>query len=306
MKIIKKVASLCLISSIISSCQKDSSDHKIPDELKNPGFENSLDGWQVGTSGGFTSSAAAAKSGQYGLKFYAPSTPWNANIFQALKNLPDGNYAFSVYGKASGLGMYLWADGGSEIVTASIQKAFPDSTYPLPLNTLNFTVTGGVAKIGFICINASADTAQQPTTILEAESAALNKAVVASDRAGFTGTGFVDFINASDDHIEWTFNKADSGTVALQFRYANGSTADRPLKLEVNNVEVNPGLSFPPTGAWTKWSTVSDTVHLIAGSNKIKLTSIGSNGANIDNLGWRNLLLTPYFYADDVQLAKLP
>ena len=94
--------------------------------------------------------------------------------------------------------------------------------------------------------------------------------------------------------------------MALQFRYANGSTADRPLKLEVNNVEVNSRRSFPPTGSWNKWTTVTDTVRLISGTNKIKLSSIGSSGANVDHLGWQNILSTPYFYADDVQLIKLP
>ncbi|MCU7551760.1 carbohydrate-binding protein [Chitinophagaceae bacterium LB-8] len=307
MKIITQAAFLCFILTLVSSCSKDdSSEQKTPEQLKNPGFEDSLKGWQVGTSGGFTPTSIAAKSGQYGLQFSAPFTPWNGTITQTVQNLPDGNYAFSVYGKASGIGMYLWADGGGEVISAPIQQAYPDSSYPLPLNAVNFKVTGGTAKVGFLCINASPDTIQQRTTILEAESAVLNKAVVAADRAGFTGTGFVDFINSTDDYIEWTFNKVDSGSVVLQFRYANGSTADRPLKFEVNNVVVNTTLSFPPTGSWTNWSTVSDTVHLASGSNKIKLTSTGSNGANIDNLGWRNVLLTPYFYADDVQISKLP
>jgi hypothetical protein len=305
MKIVTQVAALCLILLVTSSCQKDTSEPKTPDQLQNAGFENSLNGWQTGTNGGFSSSNIAAKSGQYGLMFSAPSIPWNGSIFQTLQNLPDGNYSFSAYGKAVGIGMYLWADGGGEIVTGPIQKAYMDSVYPLPLNTINFTVTGGTAKVGFICINASKDTLQQPTTTLEAEAAVLHNAVIATNRAGFTGTGFVDFINNVDDHIEWTFNKKDSGSVIIQFRYANGSTADRPLKLEVNNAVENSRMSFVPTGSWTNWSTVSDTVQLTSGSNKIRLTTIGSNGANIDHLSWRNSALTPYFYADDVQLTKL-
>ncbi len=306
MKIFTTVTFLCLVLTLHSSCNKDSDQPKTPDQLQNADFENSLDGWQFENQGGFTTSSIAAKSGQFGLKFSASATPWNGKAYQTLQNLPNGDYTLSAYGKALGSGMFLWADGGSEVVTAAFQKAYPDSAYSLPLNTLNFKVTSGVAKIGFICINASPDTAQQPTTTLEAESADLYNAIVASNRTGFTGTGFADFINTTGDFVEWTINKVDSGSVILQFRYANGSTADRPLKLEVNNVEVDPGLSFPPTGAWTNWSTVSDTVTLNSGSNKIKLSSNGSNGANIDNLGWQNLLLTPYFYADDVQLTKQP
>jgi hypothetical protein len=306
MKSTKAIASLFLILTLFSSCQKEVSQQSGSGQLMNPSFESSLDGWQVESQGGFTASSVAAQSGQLGLQFTAPSEAWNGKIYQTIQNLPDGNYSFTVYAKAAGSGMYLWADGGSGAVTTPIQPAYLDSVYSLPLNTLNFAVTGGVAKVGFICIEASSDINQQPSAILEAESAVLNKAVVASNRAGFTGTGFVDFINSTGDFIEWTYNKTDSGSVALQFRYANGSTADRPLKLEVNNVEINPGLAFPPTGDWANWSAALDTVHLTKGSNTNKLSSIGFNGSNIDHLALRNVLLAPYFYADDAQLAKLP
>lgn len=140
------------------------------------------------------------------------------------------------------------------------------------------------AKIGAIEILPPAATTQTET--LEAEEAFLYRAVAASNRAGYTGTGFADYINPSGDYVEWTVNKITAGAALLQFRYANGSTANRPLKLEVNGVVVASSLSFPVTGAWEKWATTTLSANLAAGSNKIRLTAIGSSGANIDNLTW--------------------
>ncbi|MEO6327952.1 MAG: carbohydrate-binding protein [Ginsengibacter sp.] len=119
---------------------------------------------------------------------------------------------------------------------------------------------------------------------LEAEQAVLNGAIVSSNRAGFTGSGFADYINASGDFIEWTVNMLGAGSYSLQFRYANGGVSDRPLKLEINGVIVTASLSFSPTGGWTTWSVSSATANLIAGNNKVKLTAIGSSGPNVDNL----------------------
>jgi hypothetical protein len=305
MKSTKTVASLSLLLALLSSCQKEISEQSLPGQLENSSFENSLDDWQVETQGGFTTSSVAVKSGKSGLQFMAPSEAWSGKIYQTIHNLTDGEYSFTVHAKAAGSGMYLWADGGSGAVTVPIDQAYLDSVYSLPLNTLHFTVTGGVAKVGFICIETSSNVTQ-PSAILEAESATLNNAVTGSGWPGYTGSGFVDFINSTGDFIQWTYHKPDVGNVALQFRYANGSTANRPLKLEVNNVEINPGLAFPPTGNWTTWSAVRDTVLLVKGPNIIKLSTIGSNGSNIDHLALRNILHTAFFYADDAQLTKLP
>jgi uncharacterized protein YkwD len=122
------------------------------------------------------------------------------------------------------------------------------------------------------------------TTTLEAETAVLSGAKVASNQAGYTGTGFVDYINATGDYIEWTVNAPAAGSFLLQFRYANGGTTNRPLKLQVNGAVVAASLSFSPTGGWTKWTLSSSSANLIAGANKIRLTTIGSNGPNVDHL----------------------
>ena len=121
---------------------------------------------------------------------------------------------------------------------------------------------------------------------LEAENAAVVGAQVGDGNAGYTGTGYVDFVHSTGDSIEWTVN-ADAGTHTLTIRYANGSSSDRPLELRVNGAVVVPRLSFGPTGGWSTWRTVTVQVTLAAGQNRIRLSSVGSNGANIDSLNVR-------------------
>jgi hypothetical protein len=124
------------------------------------------------------------------------------------------------------------------------------------------------------------------STTLEAEQALLNGAVVASAQTGYTGTGYADYINASGDFIEWTVNATTEGSFSLKFRYANGGTTNRALQLKINGTVINSSLAFNPTGGWTTWVISSATANLIAGTNKIRLTTIGSNGPNVDNLNF--------------------
>lgn len=138
------------------------------------------------------------------------------------------------------------------------------------------------------CVNLTVKGTTVSFKTLEAETAVLNGAKVATNHPDFTGTGFVDYINPYDDYIEWSFNRPEAGAALLRFRYSNGKEPDRPLKLEVNGVAVSSNLSFPTTGAWTKWSITEAAVNLDAGINTVRLTAIGHSGANIDHLAYRS------------------
>jgi glucose/arabinose dehydrogenase len=121
------------------------------------------------------------------------------------------------------------------------------------------------------------------TQTLEAENATLSGPLISNIHAGYTGTGFADYINASGDYVQWSASIATAGSYTLTFRYALVSGA-RPLSVSVNGTVVNASLAFPPTGAWATWSTVSITANLNAGTNTIRATAIGSSGPNVDNL----------------------
>ncbi|MDQ3550624.1 MAG: carbohydrate-binding protein, partial [Bacteroidota bacterium] len=147
--------------------------------------------------------------------------------------------------------------------------------------TASGTGSGSTYSAAEYCVNL---TVQPPTNVLEAENAFLYRAVVAANHPGYTGTGFADYLNSSGDYIEWTTNQPGAGSASLEFRYANGSTSNRPLKLEVNGVVVSSSIDFPPTGSWSTWSTITFPATLNTGTNKIKLSAIGSSGGNIDHL----------------------
>ena len=123
-----------------------------------------------------------------------------------------------------------------------------------------------------------------PSGAYEAENASLSGAVVAANQTGYTGAGFVDYINPTGDYIQWNVNTQDVGLYDLKFRYALQS-GDRPLQIQINGQEVSPALSFPATGAWSTWAEVTIPSQLLpAGASTIRATAIGSSGPNVDHL----------------------
>ena len=124
---------------------------------------------------------------------------------------------------------------------------------------------------------------QDPVTY-QAESATLSGPLALSDVAGYTGSGFADYQHRAGDFVEFTCDAPSAGDYVLRFRYASGSTASRPLELKVNGAVAEPRLAFAPTGRWSRWGTATATVALQAGANRIRLTSIGRSGPNLDVL----------------------
>ncbi|MFD1546281.1 carbohydrate-binding domain-containing protein [Nonomuraea guangzhouensis] len=122
-------------------------------------------------------------------------------------------------------------------------------------------------------------------TRLEAENATISQGVVESNHAGFSGTGFVNTDNAAGCYVQWTHNASAAGPATLTIRYANGTTADRPMDVTVNGVAVASGLSFGGTGAWTTWASKSVNATLVAGANTVRVTGTTANGCpNLDYL----------------------
>ncbi len=119
--------------------------------------------------------------------------------------------------------------------------------------------------------------------IYEAEKATLNGAVVATNATGFSGSGFVDYVNPVNDYIEWNITVPEAGEYKLEFQYALAH-GNRPLAITVNDVRQK-NIDFVATGNFSKWQkSKSLTVDLNTGVNRIRATAIGSSGANIDYL----------------------
>ncbi len=122
-------------------------------------------------------------------------------------------------------------------------------------------------------------------TQYQAESASISNGLVESNHAGFTGSGFVNYDNEVGSSVEFTVTSPSAGQATLTFRFANGTTANRPMDVTVNGSLAADELSFAGTGAWTTWQTRTTTVNLNAGSNTIKTTATTSNGGpNLDRV----------------------
>ncbi len=105
-----------------------------------------------------------------------------------------------------------------------------------------------------------------------------------TDHTGFSGTGFCNTTNAVGAYVQWTVNAATAGTAKLTIRYANGTTASRPMTLTVNGAAAGT-LDFPPTGSWDTWAAATVTVPLPAGANTVRATATTANGGpNLDCL----------------------
>lgn len=126
------------------------------------------------------------------------------------------------------------------------------------------------------------------TSQYEAEYGTLHSLSIESIYSGFTGTGYVAGWHSDGQWVDINVNAASSGTYNLTFRYAGGA-GNASRYVYVNGASVVNNLSFPGTGGWSNYSTVTVTgVQLNSGSNTVSLiynSSLGSsNYLNYDNL----------------------
>ncbi len=147
-------------------------------------------------------------------------------------------------------------------------------------NTVRATATGsaGGPNVDFLDFSLV-------TTDYQAEDATISQGTVANNHLNYTGTGFVDYTNVTGSYVEFTVNVASAGTVGLEFRYANGSTANRPMAIAVNGTVVASSAAFNPTTNWDTWNVTTVNANLAAGSNKVRATATTSaGGPNLDRL----------------------
>jgi hexosaminidase len=124
-----------------------------------------------------------------------------------------------------------------------------------------------------------------PGNRYEAENAVISRGVVESNHAGFSGTGFVNYDNVSGSYVEWTVNAATAGPATVTIRFANGTTANRPMDISVNGAVAAAGVAFGGTGNWDTWQDRTVTLNLNAGTNTIRATATApAGGPNVDYL----------------------
>jgi rhamnogalacturonan endolyase len=124
-------------------------------------------------------------------------------------------------------------------------------------------------------------------TLAEAEATACEfEGILEATNEGFNGDGYINVPNAVGASMTYVITAANAGAATLSFRYANGTTVDRPAQITVNNTSMPGTVSFPGTGTWMDWSIVDASVQLAQGNNVIVVASVNATGlANIDQIG---------------------
>jgi lysophospholipase L1-like esterase len=106
--------------------------------------------------------------------------------------------------------------------------------------------------------------------------------VVDATNTGYTGTGYAQTEAIAGSGIDYEVSIGLADTYKLEWRYANGST-DRMANLLINGSQEITDISFPGTGGWSEWSTVSVELVLSSGPKSIRLEAAGGDGlAHID------------------------
>ncbi|MBP1965355.1 DUF7402 domain-containing protein [Paenibacillus aceris] len=123
----------------------------------------------------------------------------------------------------------------------------------------------------------SADTPAQTLGKFEAENyVAMNGIQTESSSEGGQNVGYID----AGDWMEYKVNVPADGTYSVKYRVAvNGSNTGQ-VQFVVNGVNKRT-TSFPGTGGWQIWTTVSDTVTLAAGTQTVRL-QVSKGGWNFN------------------------
>ncbi|MBN2736538.1 MAG: carbohydrate-binding protein [Spirochaetales bacterium] len=121
------------------------------------------------------------------------------------------------------------------------------------------------------------------TVELQAESAQLYQADIESEHSGFTGSGYVNFVNQVGSYLEWTVENTEQTMASFTIIFANGGES-RSLDILVNNTLVA-SEAFSTTGAWDNWQSKSLDIYILPGTSTIRLLSSGSEGGpNVDRM----------------------
>jgi hypothetical protein len=125
--------------------------------------------------------------------------------------------------------------------------------------------------------------------VCQAGAAALSGgANLTANHAGYQSTaGFIQNLGQHNGATAtWSVLTAPAGPATVTVRYANyigalGGPAPRTIDLTVNGADVKT-LTLPPTASWDDWSTVSTTVPLTAGTDKVGVTCGAADSCNVN------------------------
>jgi hypothetical protein len=110
--------------------------------------------------------------------------------------------------------------------------------------------------------------------VLEAETASSRGAHAMARGAGYTGTGYLEFVpSAEEKRVQWTFKAPAAGVYILEVRYA-AEDGRHPAPMAINGEDAG-ALVLWTTGGPTTWAWDRKTVTFEEGPNTIALAPTG-------------------------------
>ncbi|QOJ28819.1 MAG: carbohydrate-binding protein [Ignavibacteriales bacterium] len=144
------------------------------------------------------------------------------------------------------------------------------------------TFSGGSAPQVQTAVTGTGIT-QSQANVFEAEDAIFESAYIRRQYSGYSGWGYADLADRTGSWLEFLLRKPNATSETLTIHYANGGST-RSYSVS-HNGSVLGSISFPSTGSWTSWSTVTYQISLVQGVNRIRFASTTNNtNANIDKL----------------------
>lgn len=188
--------------------------------------------------------------------------------------------------------------GAAMLIDGVVQ--FASDEMPIQSNDFSFLAVDSYTRNPNIVVLRSGQLAwgAPPTTVVvQAETGVpIGVAVIATNHAGFTGSGLISFIiSPGSGVVNLTVDAANAGTAELFIRYAQGRERIPIARLGVLVDGVRQTTAeFINTGSWTRWSTTSVRLDLVEGDNRIDfMFEEGDTGyANLDYV-WLGALPAP-------------
>lgn len=197
---------------------------------------------------------------------------------------------FSVVASGTAPLTYQWRKNGTAITgatAASFSLANAQAGDAGIYSVVVSNVAGSATSVGAQLTVTSIPPPPPPpptTAVFQAENAIRSGTgtILETIHTGFHGTGYVNFPTRGGSLTFNNVNGGTGGTKTLIIRFALGNTT-RTGQIVINGVATN--ITFPSTGSWTTWRTLTVTKTLLSGSaNTIQLRSTGADLANIDEL----------------------
>jgi hypothetical protein len=177
-------------------------------------------------------------------------------------------------------------NGWLTIDTGQVRLRYKVGSGAFGSDNLQITERAGKQSVTAAPWAAAAIPSCQLGALCEAEDLDLSGPTVASDHAGYTGTGFAAGFQNTGDSLTFQITAATAGTYDLDARYANSTGGDgqnvtRTLSATVNNGSATT-LSLPTTANWDTWAVATVPVTLSAGANTVTLARSASDSGNVN------------------------